>query len=312
MGISVARTLILSAISMALLAGCGEKGATQVAAKVNGKEISVSQVALALQNAKVSQDQAPAARNKALAQLIDQELMVQRALEKKLDRNPEVMLRIETAKRVELQRAYAELVGSSYEKVTEADIKDYFTKHPELFSQRRFYIYRTLAMRLDKALQPEVQTMLTNTKDMTEVVAWLKEKNVQYITNGGTSWAEQLPLTLLPYMSKLTDGQVFIRSTDKGMEAIQLIQSKVSPKTEEQAHNEIEVFLTKMRQMELVKKDLDGLRGKASIDYMGDFSAIARDDVPGTVISAPAASETAAPVPAASGASAKGYAAGLE
>src|SRR5688500_1830131 len=68
-----------------------QKPASQVAAKVNSGEISVHQVNYALTRAGVrasKPEMAPQVRREILNRLVDQELAVEQAINKKLDRSP--------------------------------------------------------------------------------------------------------------------------------------------------------------------------------------------------------------------------------
>ena len=100
------RNLSLILASVFVLAACGEsdsgagKSATQVAARVNAEELSVHQINAVLgRTPGLQPDQVEKASQAALERLIDQELLVQRAKDKKLDRDPRVMQAIEAARR---------------------------------------------------------------------------------------------------------------------------------------------------------------------------------------------------------------------
>ena len=78
--------VIALAIGTVLATGCGKsdekKAATQVAAKVNGDEISVHQINNVLTRATgITADNAPQAKREILDKLIDQQLAVQQAEE---------------------------------------------------------------------------------------------------------------------------------------------------------------------------------------------------------------------------------------
>src|SRR2546425_4315609 len=103
---------VLIALVVAL-SSCGKadvkRSSGQIAAKVNGDEISVHQInnAIARGN-EIPADEAKQMAAETLEQIIDQELLVQKALKDKLDRDPQVMMSIEDAKRQILARAYIE------------------------------------------------------------------------------------------------------------------------------------------------------------------------------------------------------------
>jgi EpsD family peptidyl-prolyl cis-trans isomerase len=305
MGFTSLRLLVLSAALIPLVACSGESEskATQVAAKVNGSEISVHEVNQVLQAARVAPSQVPVAKNQALARLIDQEIMVQQALDKKLDRSPAVMMQIEAAKREILQRAYMEQISGGVSKPTDSEISDYYNQHPELFSQRKVYAYSVLLVQADKATQPVVKDILANAKNMEEATATLKAKNIRFSINGETKPAEQIPMQLLPRLSQLKDGQVLSVASENGVEAVQLIQSKVVPKDATQARGDIEMFLVNQRKAALVQKEFEILKSKAKVEYLNDFHAVQK---------APTAPSSSAPASTISGVTENGIAAGVK
>src|SRR5512139_4330043 len=94
------KKLYLPLLVAALVVGCGDKKdeaaedkkPTQVAAKVNGTELTVSQVNFALQRIpNLDKDQSKAASLQVVRNLVDQEVLAQKATVDKLDRDPAVM-----------------------------------------------------------------------------------------------------------------------------------------------------------------------------------------------------------------------------
>ncbi len=116
-------------------------------ARVNGGEITVHQVNYLLENSPdLRQLRGQATPDKeaqaALDQLIEQEILVQAAVEQKLDRNPEVLAAMESARRSVLAKAYIDQVRAGTAKPTGTEIHAYFVDNPALFAERRVYTLR--------------------------------------------------------------------------------------------------------------------------------------------------------------------------
>lgn len=309
------RNAVLSLLVTTLLVACGAKGekaATQVAAKVDSGEISVHQINYLLQRANVKPEQQQAARGQALERLIDQELAVQKATEKKLDRSPEVLQQLEAAKREILQRAYLEGITQDVPKATEKEVKDYYAAHPELFSARRIYSYRALGIQAPADKVPVIQEMLAKNKTLEEIVAWAKEQNLRFAVDAATKSAEQMPMQMLPRMNQMKDGQVALVTGNGGVEIVQLVQSKSEPVDETRATPAIQQYFLGLRKNERLQKEIKTLRAAAKIEYKGDFKAPADQSAPAV----PAAAAPAAPqAPTAASAPSeleKGFAAGVK
>ena len=304
------RGALCATISALVLVGCskGEHSASQVAAKVNGEEISVHQINFLLQRANVKPEQAKAASQQALSKLIEESLLVQKATDKKLDRDPAVMQQIEAAKREIIARAYIERMGADASKPSESDISDYFAKHPELFSQRRIYSLREVDVAGDASVQSKLRETLPSAKSLEDVVAWLKKENIAYRTDASVKPAEQLPLNLLPRLQQMKDGQLAAIPSPNGVVLLQLLASKEEPVNVQQARPVIEKFLSNKTKSELAQKEMKTLRDTAKIEYMGEFKESA---------SAPLATPAAPATPASAASAAvsdleKGLAAGIK
>src|ERR1700738_1465745 len=83
---------VCAAFGVVLLAGCSGRGPqqhSQVVATVNDHDLTVLQLSQALQAAGAEEN--PQATRKALAALIDEELLVQQATKNQLDRDPAIV-----------------------------------------------------------------------------------------------------------------------------------------------------------------------------------------------------------------------------
>ena len=273
----------LSSLLIALLvalAGCGgdkdKKSATQVAAKVNSSEISVHQVNAVLSKLQgVPPEAAAAVRKEVLGKLIDQQLAFDQAVEKKLDRNPEVMTAIESAKREIISRAYLDQVVGALPKFTDDDVKNYYTSNPALFSQRRVYNLQELTVEGKSEILPELRQLVSSGKSMDEIVNWLKAKDVKYKAAAAPKPAEQISLDVLPKLLDLKDGQTRLLEGQQNYLILHLLASQSAPVDEVAAKPRILQFLNNQRAKKTVEEEIQRLKAAAKIEYLGDFAASA-------------------------------------
>ena len=293
------RLVAVAAAAVALLQGCGNgsaANATQVAAKVNKEEISVHQINYVLQRQPgLRADQVDSARRDVLERLIDQELAVQRAIESKIDRDPQVRQEIEASRRDVIARAYLNYVGERAQRPSDADVKAYYDGNPLLFKERRVYTLRELAVEANEARLSELQALLPKAKSFQEIIDYLKVHRIAGRINQNTTAAESLPLTLLEPLAKLSVGQSLFVPAPGGARILTVLQLQSAPVGEDQARPAIEQFLLNDRRRKLVEQDLKTIRSGARIEYVGHFEPAA----PVSNANATAASAPGEPAPAA-------------
>ncbi|MBL8469454.1 EpsD family peptidyl-prolyl cis-trans isomerase [Methyloversatilis discipulorum] len=296
------RSIALTVIAAAILTACGGEGgekktATQVAAKVNGGEVSVHQINQVMQRTNVANpEQAKAASRQVLERLIDQELLVQQAVEKKLDRDPKTLQAIEAARREVLARAYLEQVSGAAAKPTDSEIKDYYSQHPELFAERRIFNLRELAIAAGPDFTPKLEQFMSQPRNLQQIAEWLRSENVRFTANAVTKPAEQLPLEMVKRVHQIKDGQIGVLGTPNGILVIEVAASRSVPVDENAARPVIEQFLLNQRKGELAQSEVKKLRESGKIEYMGEFTAPAPAAAP---VAAPAAAAAPVAAPAA-------------
>jgi len=281
----IAAPVILVACALTL-AACGpedgKKPASQVAVKVNKEEITVHQLNNAMaQFRNLSPEQQKAATKQVLERMVDQELLVQRAIEKKLDRDPRVMQAIEASRRQILSQAYLDQLTQQLPKAGADEVKKFYDSRPELFAERKIYRLQELAIpgRTEitaQALEEEIR----KAKSLNDVVAWLKAKNVPFNANSTVKAAEQLPLEVVPRLAQLKVGQVMLMPSQQGFLLVQVAATETQPLDQKQATPFIEQFLLNQKKLELARNEVKQAREAAKIDYVGSFAEGAAGKAP--------------------------------
>ena len=246
-----------------VLAGCGRADATRadahVLARVNGSEISAVE--------------APGAQ--ALERAIERELLVQQALQARLDRDPAVREAIENARRQVLAQAWLDRRAAP-ERATREEVRAFYAANPALFAERRIYRLRSLEVSATAPLVEALRAEATRAASLEAVAAWLRQRNVSFSAAAGTQPAEQLPLSHLPELARLKPGGLAVLPAPEGASVVQLVHAEEAPLGEAQAAPLIEQFLAGRKRLELAAAEVKRLRQAATIEYVGDIQARAR------------------------------------
>lgn len=256
---------ILFVVILMIPAGCERAVAERpsaLVAKVNGTEISIHHVRTAA---------APGSAAQALEKVIDRELLVQKAVAAKLDRDPKVVESIETARRQILAQAYLERAASAAAGSSRDEVRAFYAENPALFAERRIYRLRELVVSAPAEMIDVLRAEAAKARELDEVAGWLRSRNAKYSVDALTQPAEQLPLTFLPQLARMKPGELAVFATPLGASVIQLVHAEDAPLTEQQAAPLIEQFLAGRKRLETAAAEVKRLRELATIEYLGEF-----------------------------------------
>ena len=301
-------TFALAASAAVLLAACGQKkdvGAadsanSEVAAKVNGDDISVGQVNLVLQHQRgMPPEASEAASHQALERLIDEQIVVQKAIAAKLDKDPQVVEQIEAARREILVHRFIETAADTASKPTDDQVQKFYDGRPAMFAQRKVFTLQRMDIQVPDERRAEVDAHVQSLKSLGELTDWLKAQNLKFNVKQEQDASEQLSPVILEKIAALKDGESTVIPSQAGVSAVTLLSSVTAPKTLADARPAIEQYLSQQGKREVVMNLQKTLRDGAKIDYQGRFAASA----PAAATGASAVSTTPA-APAASSAEA--------
>ncbi len=291
----VAGALMLVAAST--LTACGNSGAggSQVVASVGSDEITETQVNHALeQQAGMRPEQVEGASRKAVATLVEQTIVLQKARDLKLDRDERVVQSIESAKRELIVGAYLNRIADGAAKPSDKDIQDYYDQNPDLFAKRRVYNFQEIAVDVPPAQAKEVEAKLMTFKSPAEMGAYLKDKQIPTRGKQTTLAAENVPMALLKRVAALAPGQGLIVGNEGGMRMLFLSGTLDAPLTMDQARPAITTYLVTQGRRQAVQKEMASLQAGAKVAYFGKYADLAASAPAATAstvaLSAPAAS----------------------
>jgi EpsD family peptidyl-prolyl cis-trans isomerase len=274
--------VVLLGVALALSA-CGnkEKAASQSLASVDGTEITTMQLNEEIGLARVQPGQ-PEANKRVLEGLVDRQVLVAAAENDKLDRDPKVLQQIARARALILAQAYMQKRVGALAPPTRAEVSDYFTKHPELFTQRKQYDMRQLVL-ATKDMTDELKKEIDGAKSLEEVATWLDAHKVQFGRSQLARSSADLPPELVTRLNGMTKGQLFIVREGERSMLMSLNDIKEAPVTLEQAAPQIEQYLVNTRNKEAAGGEIARLRKLAKIEYLNkEYAAAPAAPAPAT------------------------------
>lgn len=267
--------IALSVATMLSSCGANDKAAPgQVLAKVNDGEVTVMQLNGILRNAGPEGEQA-SGKQAALDFLIDQELLQQKAVAMKLDREPGVLQEIEQAKRQILAKAAMEKLIAKPMRPGESDIARFYQSNPQLFSQRAVYDITIFNLPF-KQLPVAIKRRVDNSHSSTETSALFKSNNIKFEERQSSIAAEQLPNTLLDTLFRMKVGDTVLRSEGDHVLLVQLDKLEAMPVNLEESRERIQTYMIQKNLQDQEKSKLVELRKSANISFLKKFT----EDIP--------------------------------
>ena len=256
------------------LAACSAgKEPSQAVARVNGKEISIHQFNHVTRLAGPA-GTSDAVRRELSGKLVDRELAIQQALALKLDRQPDVMFRLEEARRDLLARAYAEQIAGARTPPTQMEAARYFDAHPELFAKRKVFRLHEVVLPAGTKEQAAARQRLATSRSFDEFLGWLKREKASFNTQFTIRAAEELPIEVLARLNATAEGGTAIFESTRGIVIYRVLSSQDAPVTWEQAVPLILAHLARQDGKQALDAEMLRLRKIGQIEYFGEFGRL--------------------------------------
>ncbi|MCK9685879.1 EpsD family peptidyl-prolyl cis-trans isomerase [Scleromatobacter humisilvae] len=291
-----------------LLAACGQKkdvapadtAGSEAVAKVNGDELTANQLSIALLKQRgMRPDAGDAQAKQVLDQLIDEQIVAQKAVAAKLDQDPKVVAQIEAARRDILARRFLEAAAETAAKPASDAVQKFYDSRPALFAQRKVYTLQRIDIQAPDDRRTEVDAHVQSLKTSAELTDWLKSQKLQFTTKQEQDAAEQLPPLVLDKVAAIKEGQSIVVPSQFGVSALTLVSSASAPKSLADAGAAIEQFLGNQGRREVIMNLQKTIRDGAKVEYQGRFAALAAATGDGA---SPASAPSLSVAPAASNA----------
>jgi len=239
-------------LALLLLAACDKPEAqAPVLARVNGEEILTGE----------------ASSRQSLERVIDRELLAQKALDAGLERDPPVARALDAARRQILAQAWLERRSAGAAARLD-EVHAFYGENPALFGERRIYKLRTLEVSAGAGVVDVLRAEALAARDLEDVAAWLRLRNAAFRPGASTQGAEQLPLSYLPRLARMKEGEIAVFDAPAGAAVVQLVQAQDAPLSEREAAPLIGEFLSGRKRLELAAAEVKRLREAARIEYV--------------------------------------------
>lgn len=278
----VTKRTVLSFLFVLMLSGCGgeessnDSVTSQVAAVVNGEEVTIHQLNYALREMRqpITADNQEELKQKALSRMIEQTLIIQAAKQAKLDRDPDVLGALEMAKNKVLVETYVKRTMQGVGVPTQDAVEKFYNEHPDIFSNRKLFFYKQVTIRVEKDKLEGLVDKVKNVDTHDELIALVKKESLGYKNRSEVRTSEKIPRPLLKPMNSIKPGDLgYLRMSD-GLLIIALEKVVNQPVSLEEARVLIERQLTKESQAKAVNELIKSLKVGATISYQGEFKEV--------------------------------------
>lgn len=268
----VYRGHITSLVCMALLlAGCDKEPEGQVAAVVNGDEITLQEINAEIGNANIpAGTDTKEVQRTALQRIVERRLLAHSAREDGLDKTPEYLIRSRQIDDALLVQLLGQRAEKSFQVPDQQAINKYMADNPSMFAGRKMYIVDRIQFGLPSDMS-QLKT-LESAHSMTEVAARLNSLGIKFERGPAKMDSAQLGQQRLDQILALPDGEPFV-IPENGMVTVAVItgESPIAGNSAEMAALATQALRRNALTTSLEDR-LKQARAKGEIKYQPEFA----------------------------------------
>ncbi len=279
-------------VAAALAAGCHKKAPQgQVAATVNGQEVTLEEINTELQASNVPPNADKKEAQRAILQrVIDRKLLIGAAEDKKLDKSAEYLSAKRRTDEVLLAQTYARQQLAAVPLPTESEITAFMNQHANAFGQREQLVVDQIRFPPPKDMKS--LTTLQGDHDMAAVAAHLTAMGITFTRGQAGMDSASAPPQLIKLIATQPTEPFVI--PDRGQVTINVVVSRKPITVDPQQSKSAAVAAWRQQKFEeMITQQITALRNSAKVSYQNGFAP------PATTAGSPGASAKAATAPAA-------------
>ncbi len=268
---SMIKTGIAMACVLGTLAACKQEATGQVAAVVNGEEITLQEL-----NAEIGTANLPpnvdrkAIQQQALQKVIERRLLAQAAKDDGIDKGQDFLIKQRQVNDTLLVQLMGQKAGQAIRVPTTAQIDKFMADHPEMFAGRKVYSMDRLQFPIPA--DPSSLKSLQAIHSIQGVAEKLTEMGIKFQRGGGQMDSAQIPKQMLDRILALPAGEPFV-VPQNGMVVVGVVTGSAPvPLPDAEARP---LAVQAMRNQELgqtLENRLKAQRSAAKIEYQTGFA----------------------------------------
>lgn len=258
-------------VCLTLLGACHKEATGQVAAVVNGDEITLQELNAELRGVPVREGaDRKLLQQTALQRIIDRRLLAQQGRKDGLDKTPEFLIRKRQLEDTLLIQLMETAAARGTDVPSEKAIDDYVQANPALFADRTIYTLDRIQFAMPS--DPAPLKALNDAHSMDAVAAKLKELRIQFARAPSRMDSAQVGQELMTRIKSLPPGEPFIVPENGQMTVAVITGENKQPVSPDQAKPIAVQAIRNKSVMDALQLRLKTAQTEAKIQYQPGFA----------------------------------------
>jgi peptidyl-prolyl cis-trans isomerase C len=271
--------LVALALTLFTLAACGKEPTGQVAAIVNGDEITLQEINAELGNTPIPEGvDKKGVQQAALQRIVDRRLLAQVATEEDLDKSPEFLLRERQLRDALLVQLMGQKSQRALRVPAQTEIDKFIAENPAMFNDRKIYSVDRIQFALPKDMS-QLKSLEAD-HSMDAVAARLQSLGIKFQRSDAQMDSALVGQQRMQQIKSLPAGEPFI-VPENGMVTVGVIKGEQSVPFSTADARPIAVQAIQNKQLgDSMQQRLTQARNAAEINYQPGFAPPASKKAP--------------------------------
>lgn len=259
--IAIAAACLTSAVA----APRASSGETQVVARMDGREITISELRSEIARLGLAVAD-PAAQKAALESIINRKLLASAARDANMHRQPEALRRIAAAQEQALADYYL-AAASQPPEPSLAEIEDFIFANPDLFSDRKVYGFSILSVATLAFEENNLTPLFDDTKDFAALKASLEKHEIGFSEATALRAGDAFPKPIREQLGRYGVRDNIVIKGDRETQIMKIVSIREAPISTAEAPALARRALQQAAVQQRAQTLIAGLKAKAEVTY---------------------------------------------